>query len=176
METLATASGAHFGYRRSVPLMLGIAVGLASMSAVSALGLAGVLLAIPGLLILIKSLGSIYLVWLVWLLARSGAPGSKGSVGKPITVLGGVLMLYYNPKGWAMTAGAAASFAALMEDPVQLAALLGATFGVAAVASLSLWCLAGQTLARVLRDEWQWRTLNLVLAVLLMASIVLMWL
>ena len=34
--TLATASGAHFGFRRSVPLMAGAALGLASMAATAA--------------------------------------------------------------------------------------------------------------------------------------------
>ncbi|MCA3917522.1 MAG: LysE family translocator, partial [Burkholderia sp.] len=43
--TLATASGAHFGYRRSLPMMAGIAAGLASMAAAAAAGLGSMLLA-----------------------------------------------------------------------------------------------------------------------------------
>ncbi|WP_206311686.1 hypothetical protein [Streptomyces sp. DASNCL29] len=47
--TLATASGAHLGFRRSVPLMAGVAVGLASMAAAAGAGLGGALLAVPWL-------------------------------------------------------------------------------------------------------------------------------
>ena len=54
-------------------------------------------------------------------------------------------------------------------------ALLGAVFGAAAIISLSLWCLAGQILARVLRRDWQWRALNLTLGLLLVASIIPIW-
>ena len=45
----------------------------------------------------------------------------------------------------------------------------------AEINTLSLWCLAGQTLARILRLDWQWRILNLALAALLILSIVPMW-
>ncbi len=174
--TLATASGAHFGFRRSVPLMAGIAAGLASMAAAAAAGLAGLLLAEPSLQVAMKAVGSIYLIWLAWTIGRSGPPRRRAGVARPTSFLGGAWMLWHNPKGWAMTIGAAASFAALASGPVRLAVLLGLTFGVAAAASLSIWCMAGQLLARLLRTDRQWRTLNVVLGVLLMASILPMWL
>ena len=56
--TLATASGAHFGYRRSLPMMAGIAAGLASMAAAAAAGLGSVLLALPTLQLAMKAVGS----------------------------------------------------------------------------------------------------------------------
>ncbi|MBO3681369.1 LysE family translocator [Streptomyces sp. NEAU-YJ-81] len=173
--TLATASGAHFGFRRSVPLMAGIAVGLASMAAAAAAGLGGVLLAVPWLQVVMKLVGSLYLLWLAVGTARAGAPGSPGAAARPVGFLGGVWMLWQNPKGWTMTLGAAASFAALAAGPAQLAVLMGATFAVAASLSLSLWCLAGLLLARLLRTDRQWGAVNLLLAGLLVASIVLMW-
>ena len=142
--TLATASGSQFGFRRSIPLMVGIAVGLASLAAGAAAGLAGLLMAAPGLLLAMKAMGSAYLLWL-------------------------------NPKGWAMALGAAASFAMLASGPLQLAALLGTTFGLAALLSLSLWCAAGIVLARLLKTQRQWRVLNAVLGALLAASILPMW-
>jgi threonine/homoserine/homoserine lactone efflux protein len=74
-----------------------------------------------------------------------------------------------------MTLGAAASFASLASGPVQLGALLGICFGVAALASLSLWCAAGLLLARLLRSDTQWRLLNLALGLLLVGSIVPIW-
>jgi threonine/homoserine/homoserine lactone efflux protein len=85
-------------------------------------------------------------------------------------------MLWHNPKGWAMTLGAAASFAALAPDPLRLAVLLGLSFGIAASVSLSVWCLAGLMFARLLRTDSQWRILNGTLALLLVMSIIPMWL
>ncbi|MGU7813051.1 hypothetical protein [Burkholderia sp. AW49-1] len=59
---------------------------------------------------------------------------------------------------------------------MRLGALLGPASGVAAMASLSLWCCAGPLFARVLRTERQWRCVNGELDILLGASIVSMWL
>ncbi|HMC11747.1 MAG TPA: LysE family transporter [Pirellulaceae bacterium] len=173
---LATASGAHFGFGRSVPLMTGIAAGLASMAAAAALGLGGMLLALPTLQLALKAIGTLYLLWLAWRIGRSGSPQLDKNLARPQSFIGGIWLLWYNPKGWAMTSGAAVSFAALAASPAELAVLLGTVFGVAAIVSLSLWCTAGQVLARRLTADWQWRALNMLLAFLLAASIIPVWL
>lgn len=146
------------------------------MAALAAAGLAGVLLAKPSLQIAMKAIGSLYLIWLAWRISRSGPPHLRANIAKPTSFVGGTWMLWHNPKGWAMTLGAAASFAALADGPIRLAALLGLTFGVAAAASLAVWCMAGQLLARLLRTDRQWRALNAILGVVLVASIIPMWL
>ncbi|WP_349958293.1 LysE family translocator [Rhizobium sp. ZPR3] len=173
--TLATASGAHFGFRRSIPVMGGFAFGLGSMACVAAAGLGGALMAMPMLQIAMKTLGSLYLIWLAVRIGRSGQPQKAGQMTKPTGFLAGVWMLWHNPKGWAMTMGAAASFAALADSPLTLALLLGLTFCVMAAFSLTLWCALGQLFARMLNAPWQWRVLNIVLACLLVLSIIPMW-
>lgn len=174
--TLATASGANFGFRRSLPLIAGIAVGLASMAAAAAAGLAGLLLAMPSLQLALKAMGSLYLLWLAWQLGRRGAPHLAPGAARPTGFAAGVWMLWHNPKAWAMTIGAAASFAALADGPVRLGLLLFAAFGLAATLSLSLWCAAGLVLARLLRGDRQWRIVNAALGVMLALSVVPIWL
>lgn len=174
--TLATASGANFGFRKSIPLIAGISAGLATMAALAGLGLAELLLREPALQIAMKVIGSGYLVWLAWRTARSGRPDLERSVAKPYTFFGGVGLLWLNPKGWAMTLSAAASFASIAEGPMQLAGMLGMAFAVLSGVSLVLWCAVGLLLSRFLRTNGQWRVLNIVLGVLLAASIVPIWL
>src|SRR6185369_1550480 len=157
---LATASGAQFGFRRSLPLLIGSACGLAGVAAASAAGLASLLLAVPSLQLAMKIAGSAYLLWLALKIGRNGAPKTETAMQRPTRFMGGAGLQWVNPKGWAMTFGAAASFAALAQGPTQLAALLAMTFGVAALAMLCIWCLAGFLLARILRTERQWRILN----------------
>jgi threonine/homoserine/homoserine lactone efflux protein len=178
--TLATASGLRFGYRRSLPLIGGIAAGMAALSAASAIGLASLMLSVPSLQLAMKVIGSAYLLWLAWKIGRSGPPkmptAATADLARPTSFIGGICLLLLNPKGWAMTLSAAASFAALARTPWQLAMLLSGAFCVAAILSLSLWCLTGSLLARLLRTERQWRVLNVTLGLLLAASIVPMWL
>lgn len=133
--TLVTISGANFGFRRSLPFILGIAVGLASMAGLAAFGLAGLLLAVPVLTLAMKAVGSAYLLWLAWQTSRREAPHLTDNA-TPSGFLAGVWMLWHNPKGWAMTVGAAASFATLASSPSGLGALLGMVFGTSAVLSL----------------------------------------
>ena len=174
--TLAAASGAHFGYRRSLPLMTGIAAGLASMAGAAAVGLGSLILALPSLQLAMKLVGSAYLLWLAAKIARSGPPHLSASVTRPTSFLGAVWLLWHNPKGWATSLGAAASFATLASDPLTLGILLGSFFALGALLSLSLWCLAGLLLARLLRSDTQWRVLNALLGALLAISIVPLWL
>lgn len=173
--TLATASGSQFGFRRSIPLLAGIAVGLASLAAAASLGLASLMLAVPGLQLAAQLIGSAYLLWLAWGIARSGSP-KDATLATPRRFLAGLILLWLNPKGWAMTLSAAAAFSPLASGPLPLAALLTVAFGLGAAASLTLWCYAGLLLTRLLHTEAQWRALNIVLALLLIACIVPMWL
>jgi threonine/homoserine/homoserine lactone efflux protein len=173
--TLATASGAHFGFRRSIPVMAGFALGLGSMAAAAAGGLGGVLMALPMLQIAMKTLGSLYLIWLGIRIGSSGRPHEARRMVKPTSFVAGIWMLWHNPKGWTMTMGAAASFAALADSPASLAVLLGATFCLVAALSLAVWCILGQVLGRLLKTAWQWRAVNVCLACLLVISIAPMW-
>lgn len=174
--TMATASGARFGFRRSLPLMTGAAGALAMLAAASSVGLASLLLAAPSLQFAIKLVGSAYLLWLALRVGRSGPPNLDRDMAAPTSFIGGACILLLNPKGWAMALGAAASFASLAGGPAQLALLLGVAFGLAALTSLCLWCATGLMLARLVRSERQWRLVNAGLGILLALSILPMWL
>jgi threonine/homoserine/homoserine lactone efflux protein len=173
--TLATASGAHFGFNRSVPMIAGISVGLGAMAAAAALGLGALLIAAPFTQVAMKSAGSIYLLWLAIKIATNRKPHLNNQIARPTGFLGGVWMLWHNPKGWAMTMGAAAAFATSTDGPVALAVLLGSTFATSAILSLSIWCKAGQLLGTALKTDRQWHILNFILSLLLIISIVPMW-
>jgi threonine/homoserine/homoserine lactone efflux protein len=175
--TLATASGMRFGLTRSLPLLFGIALGLASLVGVVAGGLGSLVMSWPVLQFWLRLFGSAYLLWLAWTIGRRGAPNTDGAAReRPIPFGGGVLLLWSNPKGWTLAVGAAGAYTALADDPVKLGLLLAAVFGICAIGSLLLWCSGGQVLARLLKTERQWRVVNVALALLLIASIIPMWL
>lgn len=174
--TLATASGANFGWRRSLPLLSGISFGLATMAAAAAAGLGSIILAMPSLQLAMKLVGSVYLLWLALQIARRGAPaGMAAGTEKPSRFFTGAGLLWQNPKAWAMTLSAAASFASLTQSPETLALLLGLVFGVSSMISLAIWCIAGLVLAHALSTDRQWRILNISLGGLLVTSIVPIW-
>jgi threonine/homoserine/homoserine lactone efflux protein len=174
--TLATASGAQFGLARSVPLILGIAFGLALLVGAVGGGLGVAVQTFPQMQLALRLAGSIYLLWLAWTIANLGAPTSRSDAAtSPLSFLKGLLLLLLNPQAWRMAVASASVYAGLADAPTSLALILGTVFGVSATVSLSSWCLGGQWLARQLKTERQWRIVNVSLAVLLVLSIVPMW-
>ena len=135
--TLATASGSQFGFARSIPLMSGIALGLAALAASTAVGLATLIQTVPSVTIGMKVVGSAYLLWLAVRIGNAGTPSVGSAANTPIGFAGGLLLLLINPKGWTMAFGAAASYSALAASPLMLALIMGSTFGLASAASLS---------------------------------------
>lgn len=174
--TLATASGAQFGLRGALPYIFGSAFGVASLCAAAGAGLSGLMLTWPMLGLVMRVAGTGYLLFLAWCLASSGAPGARTGLSAPIGFLGGAALAWANPKAWAMSVGAAASFAPPAVDPVQVSLGFGAVFGMLGLLSMAIWSVAGVLLARVLRTDGQWRAVNVTLALALVASIVPTWL
>lgn len=174
---LATASGVRFGFLRSIPLLGGIAIGLACLTAAAGAGLATVLVSEPAVQTGAKVLGSAYLAWIALMIARAGAPDLNGKgPEKPFGFLAGVLLLLSNPKGWLMAISAASAFGQLGGGTWGLAGMLGTVFGMSAAFSLTAWCLGGVILARFLHADWHWRVVNIALGAVLVLSIVPIWL
>lgn len=174
--TLATASGMHFGVRKSVPYIAGIAVGLSSLAIASSLGLAALLMAMPALELSIRAVGTVYLLYLAWRVASGGAPSRTAQAARPISFLGAAGLAWYNPKAWAVTMGASSSFAHLTTEMASQVALMGGTFLAFAAVSMALWSMMGQALGRLLKTERQWRAVNVTMGSLLALSIIPMWL
>jgi threonine/homoserine/homoserine lactone efflux protein len=170
---LATASGARFGLRRSLPLLAGISAGLAALAASAGAGIGTLLQAAPVLQSGMRVAGSAYLLWLAWKIARAGTPDLRRAEGRsPLGFLSGVVLLWLNPKGWMMALAASATYAGLAPSPASLALLLGTVFGIAAALSLMSWCAGGLVLARSLRTAAAWRAVNALLGVALAASVI----
>lgn len=175
--SLATTSGAQFGFLKSLPLIAGIAVALACLMAISGTGLSAALVAVPSLRLVMKVAGTVYLLWLALVVLRAGPP-NKANIAhrKPIGAIGGAMLLVVNPKAWAMAVGVAGSFSSIAESPYVLAGIFAAVFAIAATLSLSLWTLTGSLVAELISKDWQWHLFNFVMTALLVASIVPFWL
>ncbi|MEQ8968224.1 MAG: LysE family translocator [Azospirillaceae bacterium] len=174
---LIAASGARFGFRSSLPLLLGIVIGLASLVALAGAGIGTLLQSAPALQTAMRIAGSAYFLWLASKIARAGSPNlDRGDAAEPETVISGLVLLWLNPKGWTMALGASAAYSELAPSPATLALVMGGVFACAAGLALTFWCAGGLMLSRLLTTDRQWRILNITLALLLIASIAPMWL
>jgi threonine/homoserine/homoserine lactone efflux protein len=174
---LAAASGASFGVRRTVPLMAGVAAGLAILMIAAAAGLIVLVQAVPSIHIAIKFLGSAYLLWLCWKITTiTPASGQPSMLTSPVGFGAGMMVLLANPKAWSMAIAASATYAGLVPNAMLLALVLGGVFAAAAIAATLFWCAGGVMLGNTLRSAKQWKTVNLILGGLTAASIIPLWL
>ena len=92
------ASGANFGVRRTVPHMLGVALGFVFLAVLVGAGLAEVFAAVPQLHTALKVVSVAYLLFLAWRIATAPPPGEAGRAARPMTFLAAAGFQWVNPK------------------------------------------------------------------------------
>ena len=163
------ASGMTFGFRRTIPHMLGIGIGFTLMVAVVGLGMTQVFQRAPALYKGIEYAGALYILWLAWRIARSGPVRDGVTRGDPMTFLQAAAFQWINPKAWVMAVGATAAYATPALPWTVL--VVAGVFGLVNVPSVSTWALFGVWLKRLFRDPRTVRIVNAILAGLLVASL-----
>lgn len=175
-NTLVTASGATHGFRRTLPLALGMALGVAVIILVVA-AVGSPLVSDPRIRGVVKWAGLAYLLWLAWRIgsARPMLPGTDGGTrSRPLSLLQGALFQLVNPKLWAMVTGAVATYGGAVsgQKPHDVALLFAVVFGTATLASTAAWTAVGVGARRLLVTERALRLFNWSMAGLLVLSLV----
>lgn len=164
------ASGASFGFRKTAPHMLGIAIGLCAMILLVGLGLGQIFAAFPALATLLRVVGITYLLWLAWKIAHS-VPASPGeTAGRPLTFFQAAAFQWVNPKAWTMVLTAITVYA----PGTSLWAILAvvAVFAIVCLPSIGCWAMLGDRMRWLMRDPQILRRFNWVMAGLLVVTAV----
>lgn len=167
------AAGAAFGMQRSLGYLAGIVVGMVGVMAITASGLVGLLLAVPGAAPVVTVASAAYFVWLAWRIATAPPLAAETSQRRPPRLLAGLGLSLVNPKGYAAMAALFSGFVLARERLAFDAALKIALLTAVILAVNVLWLMAGATLTRFFRDPRTNRVVNVLFAVLLLASVVL---
>ena len=109
-NAMLSASGANYGWRRSVPHVMGVAVGFPVMLILVSSGLVRVLDAFPAIVETLGWIGFVMLAWLVWRIATA-AGATEGIQGSPLTFLEAIAFQWVNPKAWALAIYITAGYA-----------------------------------------------------------------
>jgi threonine/homoserine/homoserine lactone efflux protein len=166
------ASGANFGFRRTIPHMLGIGLGFPAMVLLVGVGVMQVFDLWPVSYVILKVLSVSYLLYLAWKIANAAPPAdAEGTAeGRPLTFVQSAAFQWVNPKAWSMALSAITLYAA-SRDLAAVLWVAGTYVGVSAVSTTS-WTVLGQQLRRLLRRPGRLRAFNWVMAALLVATLV----
>jgi threonine/homoserine/homoserine lactone efflux protein len=164
-------SGLTFGFRRTWPAMLGVAFGYVFFTLCIGLGLGALFIRYPTLYIVIKYAGAAYMLYLAWAIANSEPPNPDIELTKqPITFWRVCALQWVNPKGLAMGVSAISSYSALMTYPYNIL-FMATLYAFIGVASSVAWAGMGMALQRFLHQPKLVRAFNIVMAMLLAASL-----
>ena len=169
-NVMLLASGLNFGFRRTVPHMLGIALGHALMVALVGLGLAAALLGWAAGRRVLQAGAVAYVLWLAWRIATAAPPDAagQGARGRPFNFVQAAAFQWVNPKAWMMALGAVALYAPGGEVAAVLA--VAGVFAAINLPSVAVWAAAGVGLRRLLGRPRLIRAINVGMAVLLVAA------
>ncbi len=167
------ASGANFGFRRTIPHALGVGLGFTLMIVLVGVGMMGLFDLFPFLNIALTLVSVVYLLWLAWKIANAAAPDTdSGARSKPMTFVQAMLFQWVNPKAWSMALTAIALYAPKHNFGAVL--FVAVVFGIINLPSTSLWAVMGQALRGWLSSPARLRAFNWTMAALLVGSLALL--
>ena len=159
---MLTASGANFGYRLTLPQVLGCVTGNVALTLIACNGLGRLFVAVPAAQVALRTAGALYLVWLAWKLAQSRIGDAQAL--RPLTFAEGVMFQAFNPKSWIRAITLASVFMPAGANPLTAGlaiSLIGAVIGFPCI---SMWALFGVAMRSVLTDPRRQRVFNLAMA------------
>jgi len=164
---MLAASGVNFGFRRTLPHMLGISIGVGIQIVLVAGLLAWVMTWLDALRLPLVFVGCAYLFWLAWRQAGAGQPGNSEK-SRPLGFFGAALFQWVNPKAWMMVLNAAILF---LPHGNWTAVLWMAAMSIFVnLPCIAVWAFAGDKLRITLRDPRALRVFNYTMATLLAAT------
>lgn len=174
-NVLLWASGTEFGFRRTIRHVLGTAVGLGAMALAVAAGLGVLVTTIPEIAFAMKVAGSIYLLYLAYQIAGAHAL-QRAEIARPLGVLQAAAFQAINPKAWIFALGAITTFRPAAMPGLAGGALVAVTMMLVIVPSAALWAWGGGVLGRLVSGGRGQRVVSVVLAAMLAATVVTVWL
>ena len=166
------SSGMNFGWRKSVPHILGIAIGFPVMIFGVGMGITQIFEAYPTSLMVMKVLSAAYLLYLAYKIA-STQPVTLDSDQRntqPLTFIQAAAFQWVNPKAWtmALTAISAYTVANNMFLSVLIVILV---FLSAGMLSTNMWTIIGLKLRIFFTRPNAYRAFNIGCALILVATL-----
>jgi len=173
---MLTTSGVRFGFRRTLPHLFGVVVGVGITAGVTALGVGALVTASPLLNAGLRLVAAAFILWMAWgYWTAAGRPRLAGDPSdRPLTFLGAAAFQWINPKVWAIAFAASAGYGAGL-SPLIEALRLATAFSSVNLGVCLFWTSAAALLSALLTAPRVWRVFLRVMALLLAASAVLVF-
>jgi len=164
------ASGANFGFRRTIPHLLGVSLGFVFMASLLGTGLMTLFDTFPITYVSLKIISVVYLLYLSWKIATAASNNSSNTAGKPFTFLQAASFQWVNPKVWAIAITVASGFMPL-EEKLWIAVLFtGLMSSLVSFPCISMWALFGSLIKTMISNQFIKKFIECLFALLLVLT------
>ena len=168
---MLAASGANFGFKRTLPHIAGVTVGFFFLLLLVGLGLGQLFEAFPIIRQVFRVAALGFILYLAWRIANSGGGKDQSERARPISFWEAAAFQLINPKAVVMSITVIATFISPDHDFAFQFSLLVASFTVLTLISVAAWAAFGLVLGNIISTPKSQRMFNIVMALLLIVSI-----
>jgi cysteine/O-acetylserine efflux protein len=168
----AASMGVLYGYKRTLPYLLGIVSGFFLMMTLSGLVSGFLLEKIPAFEGILRIAGAIYILWLAWHTLQASYSFDEEEEQKPLGYLQGFFLQVLNVKVIVYGLTLYSTFLAGKIPSLPVLILSAAALSAVGFTSVSLWTLFGAGIRKYLNQPKIRRIVNIVLALLLVYTAV----
>lgn len=163
---MLAASGGNFGFRRSIPHLLGISIGHGIQVFIVGMLLAWVMASINTARPILGVIGCAYLLWLSWKIWKAASPEGK-EAAKPMSFLAAALFQWVNPKAWVMVLNTVILFLPAGQNNMIAVISLAALCALINLPCICVWAWLGDALRQHLLVPARLKLFNGVMAVMM---------
>jgi len=163
-------SGVNFGFKRTLPHMLGVSLGFVFMAVLVGIGVIRLFDAFPITYLILKVLSVTYMLYLAFKIARSSsAIENRKAKAQAMTFIEAVLFQWVNPKAWTMALTAVSIYAPTKDFASVV--LVACIFGIVNFPCIACWAGLGTKIKLLLVKPKSLRIFNYCMATLLVLSL-----
>jgi threonine/homoserine/homoserine lactone efflux protein len=171
-NAMLTASGVKFGFRKTLPHLLGIPFGHVIQITLVCFGLGTIFQKYPSIQFYLKWICFAYLIFLGWKIIGSFSHDDKQS-GRPLKLYEAALFQFINPKAWVVALTAATAFFPSEESFLVATAFVAITAPFICFPSICLWAIFGASIKAIIKNSKIKKFIEYLLAVLLVVTAVI---
>ena len=169
-NVMLAASGANYGFRRTLPHIFGILVGFCSLVVAAGLGLATLFMIMPWLYDVLKVISVLFLLYLAWKIGSAGCATTKHK-DRPLSFVQAASFQLINPKSITVIISSVTAFTSTAENVGAEVTILLVVFATVTICATCTWAVFGTAIAHLLTSQTRLRQFNIIMSLLLVASL-----
>ncbi|NRA17460.1 MAG: LysE family translocator [Oceanospirillaceae bacterium] len=173
VNIMATSSSVNFGFKRTLPHVLGASLSYAAIVFLVGIGLNQLLSEHPQITDLLKYIGATFLLYMSYKIATAAADDSENITHKRApTILEGGLAQGLNPKAWLVSMSGVSIFVT-PNDPASLYVIIFSLLSfIICLFGVGTWAVAGSLISDMLSEKRHQVTFNRIMGLLLSLTVV----